>query len=278
MPRIRRWFPVSHDINSDAEVWAMRHEIGEKSLSVWLEALSIADRHDGELPGPWNELLRSIAAKCQASRKTVSGVFEFAKSHVWIVSDPALRVLNYSKYHPSREEKEIPQGNGRGSPLTSETSETYEINSKDAAPGADSIKKIGSKNSEEAARAAHSVDKLKVELGETMDWIYNSDPVRFKQLVVWRNGALREGRKDELRLSLPAGWGLDLVIETLKAFWAADTKDQKADPWPYLQTLRARLRSEKLQRESGRHKKGDLSSVGDILNDAKSRQSATYES
>ncbi len=32
MPRIKRWFPVSHDINADAEVWAMRKQIGEKKL------------------------------------------------------------------------------------------------------------------------------------------------------------------------------------------------------------------------------------------------------
>jgi len=49
MPRIRRWFPVSQDINSDPEVWIMRESIGEKALSIWLEFLSIADRNEGFL-------------------------------------------------------------------------------------------------------------------------------------------------------------------------------------------------------------------------------------
>ena len=123
MPRIRRWHPVSHDLNADAEVWAMRHQIGEKSLSVWLEILSISDRNDGGLPGDYEELMRSIAARCQATRRTVSAVFDFAKSRLWIVSDPTLRVRNYGKYHPSRDAKEIPHREETTPPpsLTSET-------------------------------------------------------------------------------------------------------------------------------------------------------------
>ena len=80
MPRIKRWFPVSHDINSDPEIWEMRRLIGEKSLSIWLELLSIGDRNGGELSGCYEELTRSIAGKCQATAKTVSAVFDFAKS------------------------------------------------------------------------------------------------------------------------------------------------------------------------------------------------------
>ena len=116
MPRIKRWFPVSHDFNADPELWAMRHQIGEKSLSIWFEILSIADRNEGELPGDYEELVRSVSGKCQSSVSRVSLVCDFAKTRLWLVSDPTLRVRNYLKYHRTREPNEIPRGNKRGSP------------------------------------------------------------------------------------------------------------------------------------------------------------------
>ena len=122
MPRIKRWFPVSHDINADPEVWAMRREIGEKSLSIWLEILSVSDRNESELPGDYEQLVRTIAGRCQATVRTVSAVFDFAKTRMWLKSDPTLRVVNYGKYHKSRDANRIPHGNGRAS-LPSEPSE-----------------------------------------------------------------------------------------------------------------------------------------------------------
>lgn len=108
MPRIKRWFPVSHDINSDPEVWTMRREIGEKSLSVWLEFLSIGDRNDGEIPGDLQELIRSIAGKCQATVRTVTLTYQFAISRLWLDCQATLRLSNYSKYHRSSEPKPLP--------------------------------------------------------------------------------------------------------------------------------------------------------------------------
>ncbi len=108
MPRIKRWFPVSHDINADPEVWAMRREIGEKSLSIWLEFLSIADRNDGELPGDLNELIRLVAGRCQATVRTVSAVYQFSVSRLWLHCEPTLRVSKWLKYHKPREPIKIP--------------------------------------------------------------------------------------------------------------------------------------------------------------------------
>jgi len=117
MPRIKRWFPVSHDLNADPEVWAMRHTIGEKSLSIWLELLSIADRNDSELPGDYEELVRAVSGRCQSTVSKVIAVCDFAKRHLWLASDPPLRVLNYAKYHRTREPNSPPPGNYQGSPL-----------------------------------------------------------------------------------------------------------------------------------------------------------------
>jgi hypothetical protein len=108
MPRIKRWFPVSHDINADPEVWAMRHQIGEKSLSIWLEFLSIADRNESELPGDYEELIRLVAGRCQAAQRTVTGVYQFALSRLWLTCQPTLRVVKWSKYHRVEERKPVP--------------------------------------------------------------------------------------------------------------------------------------------------------------------------
>ena len=118
MPRIKRWFPVSHDINSDPEIWAMRREIGEKSLSIWLEMLSISDRNESELPGDCQELIRSIAGKCQATIRTVTAVLDFAISRLWLTYHPTLRTTKYWNYHKKREPNKAPIGEPTGSPPT----------------------------------------------------------------------------------------------------------------------------------------------------------------
>lgn len=102
MAGIKRWFPVSHDINADAEVWAMRHEVGEKALSVWLEFLSIADRNNGELPGDLEELIRLVSGRCQATKRTVRGVYDFAVRRLWLTSEKPLRLVKYLNYHRTR--------------------------------------------------------------------------------------------------------------------------------------------------------------------------------
>lgn len=109
MPRIKRWFPVNHNINRDPEVWEMRRQIGEKSLSIWLEFLSIADQHEGEVPGAYELLVRSIAGTCQATVRTVSAVYQYAISKVWMKSEPTLHIVKYWNYHKPREPKETPK-------------------------------------------------------------------------------------------------------------------------------------------------------------------------
>src|SRR6266481_1643138 len=108
MPRIRRWFAVSDDINADPEVWEMCHQIGEKALRIWLEFLSIAGRNGGELPGDSEELIRLVAGRCQATKRTVSAVYHFALSRLWLSCESTLRVTKWAKYNKRREPNEAP--------------------------------------------------------------------------------------------------------------------------------------------------------------------------
>src|SRR5262249_546546 len=118
MPRIRRWFPVSHDINNDPEVWIMRERIGERALSVWLELLSIADRNEGfllarttrpeDLERAIDVLQKSVANRCRVSRGTMASVWRFIHQQLWVVSSPIPRVVKYAEYHRTREPNKIP--------------------------------------------------------------------------------------------------------------------------------------------------------------------------
>jgi len=116
MPRIKRWFPVSHDINSDPEMWDLRERFGERAGFVWLEMLSIADRNEG-ITGPNSGSTRAaIAAKCRTSRAKVESVFGYAETLGWIKLDTHVRVLNFSKYHRTWEHQKIPEGKLNSSP------------------------------------------------------------------------------------------------------------------------------------------------------------------
>lgn len=127
MPRIKRWFPASHDINSDHELWEMTDTIGDRSLRIWLEFLSIADRNEGVIvPGsdrvsdPCPTAFRhTIAWKAHTSPIKVRQVFDWAVAREWIVLDPLPRLRNYAKYHPSRDANGNPRGTRTQFPLPS---------------------------------------------------------------------------------------------------------------------------------------------------------------
>jgi hypothetical protein len=105
MPRKRHWFHVSHDINSDGEVWELTDKFGVSGLRVWLELLSIADRNEGRLPIDSEASIRQLSIKCNTTQRHLRGILEFIQSCLWIVSDPSPRVRNWAIYNPSWDSK-----------------------------------------------------------------------------------------------------------------------------------------------------------------------------
>jgi len=240
MPRIKRWFPVSHDINSDPEVWAMRHQIGEKALGIWLEILSIADRNEGEVRGDRDELVRSIAGKCQASPVKVRAVINFGLRCLWLSSHPCLNTINHGKYHKKKEPGKIPVGITTGS-LPSEPSEPSEPKKEISAktPPVDNSKK-----EEEGTK----------ELTAMVDHIYRKDSTRFSKLVVWVNAQTKKG------------WKAPQLLKALVAFSLRDAQEPIHDWWPYLTKACQAIRTQELQGEAAAHVVKDPSSMGGILN------------
>lgn len=116
MPRIRRWHPVSHDLNGDAEVWELTERFGDRALRVWLEILSITDRTQGLLKGERKYIESTLAAKCRMAAKTIKGILDYALEKSWMLSDGVLRTRNYGEFHKVREPNKSPQRKPRGSP------------------------------------------------------------------------------------------------------------------------------------------------------------------
>lgn len=101
MPRIRHWFHVSHDINSDGEVWELTDKFGVTGLRLWLELLSIADRNHGTLPDLSESFVRQLSIKCNTTQTRVRLMLQFSETKTWVVSDPSPRIRNWLIYNPS---------------------------------------------------------------------------------------------------------------------------------------------------------------------------------
>src|SRR5690348_6393221 len=108
MPKIKRWFPVNHDVNSDHELWQMTDKLGDRSIRIWLEFLSIADRNEGALPCLSDAFAKAIGFKCHTNATKVRLVWDWAATAMWLVCDPTPRLRNYWKYHRTPEQKALP--------------------------------------------------------------------------------------------------------------------------------------------------------------------------
>lgn len=115
MPRIKRWFPVSHDFNRDSEIRELRQRFGDWLGFAWLELLSIGDRNEGEIRGDLDQIAlrlapNSLGKYLGSSQKTARKALEFMAEKEWIsVEKNLIRVRNHAKYHPFEESKTIPK-------------------------------------------------------------------------------------------------------------------------------------------------------------------------
>ena len=116
MPVIRHWFHVSHDINSDGEVWELTDKFGVAGLRLWLEFLSIADRNEGGLPPLSDSLMRQLSIRCNTTQTRVRLVCKWCETRAWIVSDPTPRLRNWATYNPFREHKKRPSASSPNHP------------------------------------------------------------------------------------------------------------------------------------------------------------------
>jgi len=126
MPRIRRWFHVSHDINEDPEVWELTDTFGDWLLRVWLQMLSIGDKNDFQIKGDrrWIEDRMSRLWKSNSRRyntvwrqNQVRMALDWMQNKGWIrIESGSILIVNQAKYNPTRGDKQIPDGKLSTSP------------------------------------------------------------------------------------------------------------------------------------------------------------------
>lgn len=125
MPRIKRWFPVSHDINHSPTVRQLVKRFGAPGLRVWLEILSIADRCgpvvDISSPGA----LSRLASAAETRLRTVSDITESLLRAGSVRSHDLLNhlseIVNYWDYHRTWEQNRVPSGPDLTRPLKEKT-------------------------------------------------------------------------------------------------------------------------------------------------------------
>jgi len=110
MPRIKRWFPVSHDINRDPEMWELCAKFGDKALRCWLEILSIADRNEGELQGSLNSISTAVAWAIRCKSAKTLRILNGMMTINWLHVDGCIKVTNWAKYHKTWEPKKLLDG------------------------------------------------------------------------------------------------------------------------------------------------------------------------
>lgn len=112
MPRYKRFAPVSHDINGDAEVWEFTKLFGDRSYRTLVEVLIQIDKKENRwrLVGDWSgNLSRRVR---QSSANVRRQVLHMVANGWLIVEETAadgsplvLSAPNYREYHPIRKTK-----------------------------------------------------------------------------------------------------------------------------------------------------------------------------
>ncbi len=229
MPKIRRWFPVSHDINGDEEVWTLTEKFGDRSLRIWLECLSIADRNEGVVGPTWEGTRNVVAARSRSSRTKVGLVLDYCRTMKWLTSDLPVRVVKYSEYHRTREPNKsllVPSEPSEPSePLKDPKKEPQKAVDKSKEPEVDPEK-----------------NGLTKEVKEAGTRIYKLDPVKFRRLWIW----MQKNRT----------YPPEVLLDAFQKF--GPYAKQIDDYWPYLDKCLKKAWAEYQQGGSKREAAGDL--------------------
>lgn len=208
MPKIRRWFNVSHDINSDPEVWELTEKFGDRGLRSWLEILSIGDRNMGFIPGSEERLVKAFAIKLNTTKNKVSSILRWFVEATWLVRranvelsssqrrdlddetlrklDWCFRIRNYAMYNTTREGKK----NLSNSPLPNLPSEPPYPSLKDPEPAPLTA------TPEPSAGSKKRKLELSPELRVAADAVYKTDTKKFERIAVWLNEGKKHGFSD----------------------------------------------------------------------------------
>lgn len=129
MPRIKRWFPVSQDINDDDEMWEFTSTFGDRAFRTWMEILKILDKNENRFRLS-EEGYASLSRRLRQTSANLRRQVGWLLARGWLASlePPAeglpvvLYAPNYWKFHGIRE-KNGEEKKSHNSPLRTEPSE-----------------------------------------------------------------------------------------------------------------------------------------------------------
>lgn len=121
MPRPKRYFPASKDLNHDPEVRELRRLFGAEMVLAWFELLALTEATDGALKGAREDIARMLApvlSNPRHSRVNVATLtsealhgLSWMESHGWLeFTTSGLRICNYWKYHAEKADKRRTRG------------------------------------------------------------------------------------------------------------------------------------------------------------------------
>lgn len=112
MPRIKRWFPVSHDINHSGTMRDLMREFGLPGLRVWLEVLSIADRAGEWVDCTSKGAISRLTSAAETKNNRTIVVIEFLHIRGCLVEhddkNHRSRIAKYWEYHRTEERNPLP--------------------------------------------------------------------------------------------------------------------------------------------------------------------------
>lgn len=112
MPRIKRWFPVNHDINHSPTVRMLVAKYGAAGLRIWLEMLSISDRAGPFIDCTSEGAIRRLSSAAETRFKVVSKVvdtlFNVDSIRIHDRINHVTEIVNYADYHRTEERKPCP--------------------------------------------------------------------------------------------------------------------------------------------------------------------------
>ena len=125
MPRYKRYFPVSHDINKDPEIQELKSQFGLAGLCFWLECLAILDMRENCLKMN-SYVLRNVSKTVSCHFSTGLKILNWIVLKGWIIPNKPfnndLEILyespNYLNYHRSRAQKKQVSGTQCGDQKT----------------------------------------------------------------------------------------------------------------------------------------------------------------
>ncbi len=125
MPRIKRWFPVSHDFLDDPDTIDLIREFGERAVFMWLKMLSWADRNRGLIGSDEASICKSFGrcldqAHPNQAATRAQPIVRWMLTHAWVELHPSLTqagpnahpsgiyTRSHLKYHTTEEKNPSP--------------------------------------------------------------------------------------------------------------------------------------------------------------------------